>query len=1017
MQNLTNKLSSLFGISSKESEEMIKNTLKSATPEEDLLELLGDSSIGDIIELLEKHKKKPKPFMPVHQVVSIEETLDKIFASKIKQVSTDYYDEYILESPAPSPPIEKVSVKEISEAYRSVFSSQYKEFNHVQSSVFESVYRAKENTLICAPTGAGKTDIALLSIVKQLESGASSDKNKIIYIAPMKALASEITSKFKRRLPVQVNEYTGDMDLTQSELEKSVVLVCTPEKYDVATRKISSFLLRHTSLIILDEIHILNDTRGPTIEAIVSRLKLISERLQKQIRIVGISATLPNPKDIAKFLAVARKHLHVFGPGDRPVPITYSVIGTRKNVDVTADNVTKRLDTREKMINVLKEKVDKVLGEHQQVIVFVHTRGNTLTIANVLSEDVEPDEMLAQEAENAGIVGEMKEVYSRRMFIHNAGLPRNIREFAEKAFRSRKIKVLVSTSTLAWGVNLPARAVIIFGTEIYSAERGGLINIDILNIQQMFGRAGRPQYDTIAEGTLITDHKSLPMYVRMLRVEDPIESDLLKTLPEKLSSEIYLRNIKNQEDAIRWFKTTFLYIRMNRVPEKYGITPRHIPGLISDYILLSFNRLRELKLIRECEGSQITLITDLGRIISHYFLSEATLVEWDGLPRDAPVIEYLARTDEYKNILLRSDDRKGLGIRNDEEELTKEKKVELLIAMHIQNRNPKGHSLVIDKRCIMENIDRLLNGLIEYFLYSRQYCNAYKALCLQKQLMKGIKTEIMEIDVVNKNDRLLFSKPISGYIVIKHKNKLVKMLKIDQEKDCYMTHNTNKVMGISKIPGKEVFFGRLEITPVRMYSDDELWVVDSSLCKIAGYMIEYAGCEDADAAENSTADDRKIQFKRPDNIIVEEIPNTSYKEIQAITRHLIYERIKEAQKKRRDRIIIVVKNEADEEEYVAEYQKMSFIDNVSFEKHPNCFSSTNGIQRVSKQTNDSWTIGVCAVDKLKLAHSKYSANMYIFSGFTKNRMILPESILKMINTKVIIYEKPNVADYIKLRYM
>ncbi|KAI5152342.1 hypothetical protein NEAUS05_2702, partial [Nematocida ausubeli] len=303
------------------------------------------------------------------------------------------------------------------------------------------------------------------------------------------------------------------------------------------------------------------------------------------------------------------------------------------------------------------------------------------------------------------------------------------------------------------------------------------------------------------------------------------------------------------------------------------------------------------------------------------------------------VIEYLARTDEYKNILLRSDDRKGLGIRNDEEELTKEKKVELLIAMHIQNRNPKGHSLVIDKRCIMENIDRLLNGLIEYFLYSRQYCNAYKALCLQKQLMKGIKTEIMEIDVVNKNDRLLFSKPISGYIVIKHKNKLVKMLKIDQEKDCYMTHNTNKVMGISKIPGKEVFFGRLEITPVRMYSDDELWVVDSSLCKIAGYMIEYAGCEDADAAENSTADDRKIQFKRPDNIIVEEIPNTSYKEIQAITRHLIYERIKEAQKRRRDRIIIVVKNEADEEEYVVEYQKMSFIDNVSFEKHPNCFSS------------------------------------------------------------------------------
>ena len=58
------------------------------------------------------------------------------------------------------------------------------------------------------------------------------------------------------------------------------------------------------------------------------------------------------------------------------------------------------------------------------------------------------------------------------------------------------IKVLVCTATLAWGVNLPAHAVIIKGTEIYNAKQGGFVDIGILDVLQIFGRAGRPQFDT-----------------------------------------------------------------------------------------------------------------------------------------------------------------------------------------------------------------------------------------------------------------------------------------------------------------------------------------------------------------------------------------------------------------------------------------------------------------------------------------------------------------------------------------
>lgn len=1020
MQNAANKLSELLGITNKESETLINQALLSSTPQEDLLDLLGESSIEDIAELLSSHERKIKSKLAPqsHQVFSIEEKLDRLMAPKLKRNTTEYYNEYILESPAPTTSALRLPVDLISVPYRSVFRTQYTHFNPVQSSVFGSVYKTKENVLVCAPTGAGKTDIALLSIVKQLEETDSSANNKIIYIAPMKALASEITAKFRERLPVLVSEYTGDMELTREELEKSVVLVCTPEKYDVATRKISSYLLKNTSLLIVDEIHILNDSRGPTIEAIVSRLKIVSERLQRTVRMVGISATLPNPKDVADFLGVNRQNMHLFGPGDRPVPITYSVVGTRKTVDVNANNFIRRLDTKEKMVYILKERIEKVLSEYHQAIVFVHTRGNTLTVANLLSEDIEPDEARIQEAEEAGISGEMKEIYARGMFIHNAGLPRSIREFAEKNFRCKKIKVLVSTSTLAWGVNLPARTVIVFGTEVYVPEKSGFIDIDVLNIQQMFGRAGRPQYDNAAEGILITDHTALQKYVRMLRVEDPIESDLLKTLPEKLSTEIYLRAIKNQQDAVRWFKTTFLYIRMCRSPDKYGVLSNQLQGVICDYVLLSFERLKELRLIRQATRGGITIMTDLGRIISHYFLSESTLVEWNNLPSTASVISFLAATDEYRNIVIRNEDRKGLGIRNEDEELTIELKVKLLIDKYILGRRLKGHSLVIDQRYILENIDRLLNGLCEYFLCLKQYDRAHKALCLRKQLMKGTKTELIDIDVVNTKHTLLFSKPVSGYVIVKHKNKLVKIAKLNQERDCYMTHNLSAVVNTVKLTSKEIFAGKVELTPVRSFFTDELWVVDNSLTQILGYKIEYADPEDADGSEGSDEHvNRKIQFKRSDRITIEEVPNTTYHECQEMIKLLVYEEIKEVMKKKKERIIIVVNSADEEKSYLAEYKKLSFIEGISFEKNPLCLSSSNGIQGLSKLSNDAWTIGICPVDALRLHINKHNNHFYIFSGFTKNHRIYPESVLRMINTNIVIYEKPNISDYIKQRYL
>ncbi|CAN0326973.1 unnamed protein product, partial [Ectocarpus sp. 8 AP-2014] len=104
---------------------------------------------------------------------------------------------------------------------------------------------------------------------------------------------------------------------------------------------------------------------------------------------------------------------------------------------------------------------------------------------------------------------ELRDLFQAGVGCHHAGMLRPDRGLTERAFEDGAIKVLVCTATLAWGVNLPAHTVIIKGTEVYNPEKGGLQDLSMLDVLQVFGRAGRPQYDTSGEAIMITTHKSL----------------------------------------------------------------------------------------------------------------------------------------------------------------------------------------------------------------------------------------------------------------------------------------------------------------------------------------------------------------------------------------------------------------------------------------------------------------------------------------------------------------------------
>lgn len=229
--------------------------------------------------------------------------------------------------------IQHVYVKDMDELGQKGFKG-FEKLNVIQSIVFEQAYKTKENLLICAPTGAGKTNIAMLTILNTIHEHQNSrgdimkDDFKIIYIAPMKALATEMTESFGKRLAplgLKVKELTGDTQLSRNEVADTQMLVLTPEKWDVITRKSTSdnSLINVVRLLIIDEVHLLHDERGPVIETLVARTLRQVEMSQSGIRIVGLSATLPNFIDVARFLRVnPYKGLFFFDGRFRPVPLT-----------------------------------------------------------------------------------------------------------------------------------------------------------------------------------------------------------------------------------------------------------------------------------------------------------------------------------------------------------------------------------------------------------------------------------------------------------------------------------------------------------------------------------------------------------------------------------------------------------------------------------------------------------------------------------------------------------------------
>jgi helicase len=406
-----------------------------------------------------------------------------------------------------------------------------------------------KSMLLAMPTASGKTLLAELAMLKAALQGRRS-----LYIVPLRALATEKYDSFKkfRALGVSVGISTGDFDKRDERLGKNHIIIATSEKADSLMRNGASWV-RDLAVLVVDEIHLLSDVgRGPTLEMTITKLRHCNPNLQ----VIGLSATVANASEIAAWLKA-----ELVSSDWRPISLREGIICNGSLV--FSDGEVPLPVMKDEALALVKD----TLSQSGQILIFENSRKNAEAAASRLCGLIPVDAGATEISQSILATGEsetatrLASCVSCGVAFHHAGLLSEQRRLVEQGFRDNKIKVIASTPTLAAGLNLPARRVLIKSYKRYEYGRG-MTPIPVIEYRQMAGRAGRPGLDPYGESFLMA--KSLS------EMKDLLEHYIHGTPEEiwsKLASESALRThmlstfaagfAKNEPELKAFIATTF----------------------------------------------------------------------------------------------------------------------------------------------------------------------------------------------------------------------------------------------------------------------------------------------------------------------------------------------------------------------------------------------------------------------------------------------------------------------------
>ncbi|XP_015491518.1 probable ATP-dependent DNA helicase HFM1 isoform X2 [Parus major] len=664
------------------------------------------------------------------------------------------------------------AVTEIPTQFRSIFK-EFPYFNYAQSKALDDLLYTDRNFVICAPTGSGKTVMFELAITRLLMEAPLPWLNiKVVYMAPIKALCSQRFDDWKEKfgpIGLTCKELTGDTLMDDLfEIHHADIIITTPEKWDSMTRRWrDNSIVQLVRLFLIDEVHVIKDeSRGATLEVVVSRMKTIQSSLWRllekhdtvpPLRFVAVSATIPNTQDIAEWLSDSKMPAVCLkiDEDQRPVKLRKIVLGFP-----CSDNQTEfKFDLT---LNYKIASIIQTYSEQKPALVFCATRKGVQQAASVLAKDAKFLLSVEQKQRLQGFANSLKDSKLRDLLTygvayHHAGMELSDRKIIEGAFTVGDLPVLFTTSTLAMGVNLPAHLVVIKSTMHYV---GGVFQeYSETDILQMIGRAGRPQFDTTATAVIMTRCSTRERYIQMLNGADIIESSLHRHLVEHLNAEIVLHTVTDVSVALEWIRSTFLYIRALKNPTHYGFSSGldkvGIEAKLQELCLKNLNDLSSFDLIRMDEANNFKP-TETGRLMAWYYIALDTVKQFftiKGTETLKELITMISNCTEFVDVKLRTNEKKILNTLNKDKDKitirfpmegkikTREMKVNCLIQAQLGCIPIQDFTLTQDTGRIFRNGLRVTRWLSDFLASSK---NNFAALLNSLILAKCFRCRLWE---------------------------------------------------------------------------------------------------------------------------------------------------------------------------------------------------------------------------------------------------------------------------------
>lgn len=584
-------------------------------------------------------------------------------------------------------------------ALASVFP--FANFNGVQSQCL-TAFQTDNNLVVSAPTGSGKTVLFEMAICRELHrrssvSGSDVTIGKCVYLAPIKALCSEKaadwSSKFEQ-LGLTVCLLAGDAADEEEKFGGSVraallnadIVLSTPEKFDAVTRNhtgsIGQSFVATVSLLLIDEVHHLADSRGSVLEAVVARMLLCSDALKmtsdrnlntmpaKNLRVLAASATIPNLEQVAVWLRVPDvNHCKAFAESYRPVPLETNVLGYKcrnqwkfnEYLSARCFQVVTRYSSQKPAL-VFCPSRKSCFAAAKVFVDEMHSKGPATTVnhGNVLTQPLSMSERselldMSSQCSNRTIA----ELIRHGVAVHHAEVSDDDRLLVEDMFRRRLIRVMFCTTTLSAGVNLPARLVVILGTTLYKS--GSMVEINKNQVTQMTGRAGRPQYDTKGVAVIMTAMPNVSLYERICAGKhDMVNSQLEQRLAEHVNAEISRSVVADVPSAVLWLKSTFLYTQ-----KRQTMRPQQLEKATKDIVMRILGDLAEYNIIEYDDEGFGVLPQNASHLMAQYYVSFATMKifvkEGSEATSEADLLRILAKSAELvESLFLRRSEKKQL---------------------------------------------------------------------------------------------------------------------------------------------------------------------------------------------------------------------------------------------------------------------------------------------------------------------------------------------------------------------